>query len=97
MNYEIKKIDWLSGGVFTGGLVGLTLLVPMFFGLFAFVSRAFVGSFNFEILFFLFFPIGGFIGGFVIGTIFILIYNLIARHWQGIKLDIDYQEKTENN
>lgn len=97
MNYEIKKIDWLTGGVFVGSLIGLVLIIPMFFGLFAFVNRAFVGGFNFEILFFLFFPIGGFIGGFIIGAIFILIYNLIARHWQGIKLDIDYKEKTENN
>lgn len=96
MKYEVKKIDLLTVAVFSGLFYGLIGLVPMVFGLIAFFSRVLSQGFNIEILFFLLFPVGAFIGGFIVGLIFAVIYNAIAEHWRGVKLEINYTEKSSD-
>ena len=92
MKYEIKKIDWLTAGVFAGSFSALISLIPMFFGWLAFMSRTPGRTWGLEVLAFLFFPLGSFTGAFVVGAVFTLIYNLAAKHWQGLKLEINYTE-----
>ena len=96
MKYEIKKIDWLTAGVFVGIFGVLISLMPMFFGLMAFMSRASSRGLGLEVLAFLFFPLGSFAGGFVVGAVFTLIYNLAAKYWQGLRLEITYSGTKQN-
>lgn len=97
MQYEIKKIDWLTAGVFGGLLLALIGLVPMIFGLIAFAVRSLSQGFDLVLLNFLFFPIGAFIAGFILGLVFAVVYNIIAERWRGIKIDIDYNQEIKNN
>ena len=90
MNYEIKKIDiWLTAR-FAGIFFGLIRIIPMIFGCVAFCFNS--QTFRLEVLMFLFFPLGAFVGGFAIGLVFAAVYNAIAKEAGGIKMEIDYNQ-----
>ena len=92
MKYEIKKIDILGAGVFSGIFCALLGLVPLVFGIVAMLANAFTQGFEVEFLGFLLFPVGFFVAGFVVGLIFGSIYNKVAEQWGGIRMEIDYNE-----
>ena len=95
MQYEIKKIDLWSTAKFVAIFYGLIGLVPMFFGLMAFLSRAWLRGFSLQALAMLLFPLGALALGFIVGLIFALIYNWVAEAWGGIKINIDYSQDKE--
>lgn len=93
MKYEIKKLDFMSTAVIVGIFYGLIGVIPLIFGLVALVGTSLSSGFEAEYLTFLFFPLGFFLAGFIIGLFFVFIYNKIAEHWSGIKMEIDYKEE----
>lgn len=94
MKYEIKKIDWLRAGMFSGIFYGVLGGVPLVFGIVAFWGSSISsGNFNAEFWGFLLFPLGFFVGGFVVGAVFAVIYNSVAERWGGLRMEIEYHEK----
>lgn len=93
MIYEIRRIKILSLAKFMAVWVALFCLIPMFFGIMAFIFNSGYYRNFFNVFLFILFPIVGAIAGYIYGIILGAIYNLISDHFGGIELEIEISEK----
>ncbi len=96
MKYTIKKIDIWTTGVFLGLFYAILSFIPVVFSFFVLFMSIMNGRFETGMVFVLLMPLAAFIGGFASGVLYAFIYNLIAQNWQGVKLDIGYNEEHED-
>ncbi len=96
---ELKKIDVLSFAVVLGlvaavfGLV-MGILIAIFgsgFGGLMGMSGVVAGAFGAAAI--VLFPIVGFIEGFIGGAIFAIVYNFVASHYRGIRINLETAKK----
>ena len=93
MKYEVKKIDIWSTAKFTGIFYGLISLVPVVFAMVIYFFEEFSRhGLDSEILIFFVIPLIVFIAGLIAGALFALVYNAIAAHVGGFKMEIEYHE-----
>ncbi len=96
---ELKKIDVVSFAVVFGLVVAV---FGLFMGILSAIFRAGFGGLMgisgvatgaFGVVASVLFPIIGFIEGFIGGAIFAIIYNFVASHYRGIRINLETAKK----
>ncbi len=93
---ELKKIDVVSFAVVMGlvyAVIGVVfgVIAAIIGGALALFGGAAIGALG--VLAIIIYPIGFFIMGFIGGAIFVIVYNFVASHYRGIRINLETAKK----